>query len=305
MNTGKSMSQTTKRGWRSIVKHRNAYLLIAPNIFFLLLFLIAPFIWVLILSFQKGSVLGPKTFIGFTNYIDLIRNRLLLKSILNTLKYTVTVIPAVFIIGMVIAILLNGIRRMRNFFRTMLFIPLLSSIVVAAIVWRYLVYPEYGPLSKILDFLHIPSPNWFGDAKIVIFTIVAVELWRGLPFYIVTFLAGLQSVPKDMVEASYIDGANYFQSLFHVVLPSMKPVLTFCLVMATIWALQLFDSVYVLTRGGPSNASSTIVWSIYENIFFFNRVGRGATMSVLLILLIAVMTFLNLKLTRFREEQVT
>lgn len=299
------MSQTTKRGWRSIVKHRNAYLLIAPNIFFLLLFLIAPFIWVLILSFQKGSVLGPKTFIGFTNYIDLIRNRLLLKSILNTLKYTVTVIPAVFIIGMVIAILLNGIRRLRNFFRTMLFIPLLSSIVVAAIVWRYLVYPEYGPLSKILDFLHIPSPNWFGDAKIVIFTIVAVELWRGLPFYIVTFLAGLQSVPKDMVEASYIDGANYFQSLFHVVLPSMKPVLTFCLVMATIWALQLFDSVYVLTRGGPSNASSTIVWSIYENIFFFNRVGRGATMSVLLILLIAVMTFLNLKLTRFREEQVT
>lgn len=287
------------------MKHRNAYLLIAPNIFFLLLFLIAPFIWVLILSFQKGSVLGPKTFIGFTNYIDLIRNRLLLKSILNTLKYTVTVIPAVFIIGMVIAILLNGIRRMRNFFRTMLFIPLLSSIVVAAIVWRYLVYPEYGPLSKILDFLHIPSPNWFGDAKIVIFTIVAVELWRGLPFYIVTFLAGLQSVPKDMVEASYIDGANYFQSLFHVVLPSMKPVLTFCLVMATIWALQLFDSVYVLTRGGPSNASSTIVWSIYENIFFFNRVGRGATMSVLLILLIAVMTFLNLKLTRFREEQVT
>ena len=187
----------------------------------------------------------------------------------------------------------------------MLFIPLLSSIVVAAIVWRYLVYPEYGPLSKILDFLHIPSPNWFGDAKIVIFTIVAVELWRGLPFYIVTFLAGLQSVPKDMVEASYIDGANYFQSLFHVILPSMKPVLTFCLVMATIWALQLFDSVYVLTRGGPSNASSTIVWSIYENIFFFNRVGRGATMSVLLILLIAVMTFLNLKLTRFREEQVT
>ena len=107
-----------------------------------------------------------------------------------------------------------------------------------------------------------------------------------------------------MVEASYIDGASYFQSLFHVVLPSMKPVLTFCLVMATIWALQLFDSVYVLTRGGPSSSSSTIVWSIYENIFFFNRVGRGATMSVVLILLIALMTFINLKITRFQEEQI-
>jgi multiple sugar transport system permease protein len=288
----------------AFVKNRNAYFLIAPNIFFLVLFLIAPFVWVLVLSFQKGSVLGPKTFVGFANYLDLFRNKLLLKSILNTLKYTVTVIPSVFVVGMIVALLLNRIKRMRNFFRTMLFIPLLSSIVVAAIIWRYLVYPEYGPVSRILDFLHLPAPNWFGDAKVVIFTIVLVELWRGLPFYIVTFLAGLQSVPKEMVEASYIDGASYIQSLFHVILPSMKPVLTFCLVMATIWALQLFDSVYVLTRGGPSSSSSTIVWSIYENIFFFNRVGRGATMSVVLILLIALMTFINLKITRFQEEQI-
>jgi ABC-type sugar transport system permease subunit len=287
-----------------LFKDRNAYLLIAPNFFFLFAFLVAPFLWVVLLSFQKGTVLGPKTFIGFTNYLDLARNRLLVKSILNTLKYTVTVIPSVFIIGMVIALLLNGIRRLRNFFRTLLFIPLLSSIVVAAIVWRYLVYPDYGPLSRLLGFLRVPAPNWFGDSKIVIFTIVMVELWRGLPFYIVTFLAGLQSVPREMIEASYIDGASRFQSLLHVVFPSMKPILTFCLVMATIWALQLFDSVYVLTRGGPSSASSTIVWSIYENIFFFNRVGRGATMCVVLILLISVMTFVNLKVTRFHEEQV-
>jgi len=289
----------------SVIKNRNAYFLIAPNLLFLFLFLIAPFVWILFLSFQKGGIIGPKVFVGLANYLDLFKNKLLLKSILNTLKYTVTVIPAVFIVGMVVALLLNKIKKFRNFFRTLLFIPLLSSIVVAAIIWRYLVYPEYGPVSKILEFLHIGSPNWFGDAKIVIFTIVLVELWRGLPFYIVTFLAGLQSVPQEMVEASYIDGANYIQSLFHVVFPSMKPVLTFCLVMATIWALQLFDSVYVLTRGGPSSASSTIVWSIYENIFFFNRVGRGATMSVVLILLIALMTFLNLKLTRFQEEQIT
>lgn len=294
----------SKKNRGALLKNRNAYFLIAPNIFFLVLFLIAPFVWVLVLSFQKGSVLGPKTFVGFANYLDLFRNKLLLKSILNTLKYTVTVIPSVFVVGMIVALLLNRIKKFRNFFRTMLFIPLLSSIVVAAIIWRYLVYPEYGPVSRILDFLHIPAPNWFGDAKVVIFTIVLVELWRGLPFYIVTFLAGLQSVPKEMVEASYIDGASYFQSLFHVILPSMKPVLTFCLVMATIWALQLFDSVYVLTRGGPSSSSSTIVWSIYENIFFFNRVGRGATMSVVLILLIALMTFINLKITKFQEEQI-
>jgi ABC-type sugar transport system permease subunit len=294
-----------KKTFRIIMKNRNAYLLIAPNFFFLFLFLIAPFIWIVILSLQKGSVLGPKTFVGLTNYVELFKNPMLLKSIGNTLKYTITVIPSVFVFGMIVALLLNGIRRLRNFFRTLFFIPLLSSIVVAAVIWRYLVYPDYGPVSKILNFIHVSSPNWFGDPKIVIFTIVAVELWRGLPFYIVTFLAGLQAVPREMIEASYIDGANYFQSLFRVVFPSMKPVMTFCLVMATIWALQLFDSVYVLTRGGPFRASSTIVWSIYENIFFFNRVGRGATMSVILILLIAVLTFVNLKVTRFREEVIS
>ena len=126
----------SKKNRGALVKNRNAYLLIAPNIFFLVLFLIAPFVWVLVLSFQKGSILGPKTFVGLTNYLDLFRNKLLLKSILNTLKYTVTVIPSVFVVGMIVALLLNRIKKLRNFFRTMLFIPLLSSIVVAAIIWK-------------------------------------------------------------------------------------------------------------------------------------------------------------------------
>ena len=287
---------------KQIMKHRSAYLLIAPDFFFLFVFMIAPFFWVIILSFKEGELLGPKVFVGIKNYVQIFSNPLLFKSIINTLKYTITVIPAVFLLGMAIALLLNGVLHLRNLFRALLFIPLLSSIVVAAIVWRYMAYPEYGPLSALLHFFHIKSPNWFGDPRIVIFTIALVELWRGIPFYIVTFLAGLQSVPKEIIEASHIDGAGYFRSLFRIVLPSMRPILTFCLVMATIWALQLFDSVYVLTRGGPFAASSSIVWSIYENIFFFGRVGRGATMSVVLIFLIAAITLFNLRVTKFQES---
>jgi ABC-type sugar transport systems, permease components len=186
----------------------------------------------------------------------------------------------------------------------LLFIPLLSSVVVAAIIWRYMVYPDFGPLSLILNLLHINSPNWFGDSSIVLFTIAIIELWRGAPFYIVTFLAGIQSVPKELTEASYIDGANYFQTLFRVVFPNMKPILTFSLVMATIWNLQIFDSIYVLTKGGPSEASSTMVWYIYKNIFFYNKVGRGATMSVVLILLTAIITFINLRITKFHKQSM-
>ncbi len=165
-----------------------------------------------------------------------------------------------------------------------------------------MMYPEYGPLNKALTLLHIPNPNWFGDPKMALFSIIIIEIWRGIPFYIVTFLAALQSVPKELVESSCIDGANSIQSFFKIIIPSIKSTLTFCLVMATIWALQLFDSVYVLTRGGPAKATSTMVWTIYENIFFFNRIGRGSSMSVILIILIFIITIINLKLTRFSNK---
>lgn len=275
-----------------------------PNMVFFLLFLVTPFFWVIILSFQKGSYLQQMTFVGFDNYRYLFTNKQFLKSILNTFKYIITIIPSVFIFSMIIALILNSINKFQNFFRTLHFIPLLSSIVVAAIIWRFMTYPEYGPISEILNFLHIPGPNWFGNPKIVMFTIALIELWRGAPFYTITFLAGLQSVPREMIEASYIDGANFFQTLFRIIFPNLKPVLTFCLVMATIWNLQIFDSVYVLTKGGPAEASSTMVWYIYNNIFFYNKVGRGATMSVILVFITAIMTFINLKITRFQEQRI-
>jgi ABC-type sugar transport system permease subunit len=296
------MSKETNNLIFNIKKNKIAYLLITPNMIFFIIFLLIPFFWIILLSFQKGGILEPKVFIGLKNYESLLTNKIFLKSILNTLEYIAIVIPLVFVISMVVALLLNSIKRFQNFFRALLFVPLLNSAVVAAIIFQFLLYPDYGPLSIILKFLHFPVINWFGNAKVTLFTIALIELWKGAPFYIVTFLAGLQGVPKDLTEASYIDGANYFQTLFKVVFPSMKPVLTFCLVMATIWNLQIFDSIYVLTRGGPANASSTMVWYIYENIFFFNKVGRGATMSVVLILLTAIMTFINLRITKFQEQ---
>lgn len=296
------MSKKTNNLIFNIKKNKIAYLLITPNMIFFIIFLLIPFFWIILLSFQKGAILEPKVFIGFKNYESLLTNKIFLKSILNTLEYIAIVIPLVFVISMIVALLLNSIKRFQNFFRALLFVPLLNSAVVAAIIFQFLLYPDYGPLSIILKFFHVPLINWFGNAKVALFTVALIELWKGAPFYIVTFLAGLQGVPKDLTEASYIDGANYFQTLFRVVFPSMKPVLTFCLVMATIWNLQIFDSIYVLTRGGPANATSTMVWYIYENIFFFNKVGRGATMSVVLILLTGIMTFINLRITKFQEQ---
>ncbi|MCL5985582.1 MAG: sugar ABC transporter permease [Actinobacteria bacterium] len=256
------------------------------------------------MTFQGGSMFGSKTPVGLENYRNLIKDPLFPTAIVNTLKYLLMIIPMVFLPSMVMALSLNSVKKFRAFFRTSLFFPLLCSMVVAAIIWRFLVYPDLGPISRIFDFFHVTTPNWFGNPKFVLLIIAMVELWRGMPFYVVTFLAGLQGVSRDLYEASYIDGANAVQTFFHVTLPSIKPVLTFALVMATIWALQLFDSVYVLTRGGPADASTTIAWYIYKNTFFFNKPGKGAAMSLILLLLTGLLTWINLKITKFHQQSL-
>ena len=174
----------------NIKKNKIAYFLIAPNMIFFIAFLLIPFFWIIILSFQKGAVLEPKVFVGFQNYQSLFTNAIFLKSILNTIKYMAIIIPLVFIISMAVALLLNSIKRFQHVFRALLFVPLLNSAVVAAIIFQFMLYPDYGPLSIILKFLHFPEVNWFGDARVVLFTVAIIELWKGAPFYIVTFLAG-------------------------------------------------------------------------------------------------------------------
>lgn len=280
------------------------YVMMAPYLIVFLIFLVIPFFWSIILSFQKGSLLEPKVFIGFENFIRLFTNIKFLQALINTLKYLAIIIPSVFIISMIVALLLNSIKKFQNLFRIILLIPMLNSLVVAAIIWRFLLYPEYGLISRFVDFLHIPVINWFGNPKVVLITIAMVELWHGLGFYVITILAGIQSINKEIIEAANIDGANYFQTLFRIIIPSLKPILTFLLVMACIWNLQIFDSVYILTRGGPVGSSSTVVYYIYENTFSFGRVGFGATMSVILIIITAIITFINLKLTRFHEQEM-
>lgn len=286
----------------NIQKNKFSYILITPNMIFFIIFLVIPFFWTIILSFQKGTILEPKIFVGFENYRELFNNPIFLKSILNTLKYVLIIIPLVFIYSMAVALLLNSVKKFQHWFRALLFIPMLVSTVVTALIFQVFLYPDSGQLSIVLNFFHIPRINWFGDEGIILFTIVIIELWRGAPFYIVTFLAGLQGVPKELIEASYLDGANYSQTLFKIVFPNMKPILTFCLIMATIWNLQIFDSIYVLTKGGPNYATTTMVWYIYENIFHYSKVGNGATMGVVLILFTAVLTFINLRLTKIQKQ---
>ena len=283
-----------------------AYALMSPFLVIFSIFLLVPFFWSIGLSFTQGALLSTKEFVGFKNYIYLFQNVKFLGSIITTFKYLGIIIPLIFIISITVALLLYSVRRkaFKSLFRTLIIIPYLSSTVIAAITWRIILYPGYGAVDRLLDFLHIPDISWFGDPRVVLFTIALVELWRGSGFFILVVLAGIEAIDTELMEACRIDGANYFQTLLHIILPGIRPVLTFMLIMLSIWQLQVFDSIYVMTRGGPAGTTTTAVWYIFQNIFSYGKVGVGSTMSVLLIVVIAIVTGINLLLTRFREQSM-
>lgn len=270
----------------------------------ILVFLVVPLFWIMVMSFQKGALVGPLEFVGLSNYLNIFKNSGFVKSILNTLKYAVIMVPVAQVVTFSISLLLYSLSQKLalNTFRALLYLPMLGSTVTASIVAILLVYPDVGPITRLLNFLHIPSPLWFMDPKLVLVTIGLVEFWKGSAFYVITYYAALSNIPKELIEASKIDGANYFQTLFYIILPSIKAVISFGVIMASIWSLQLFDSVYVLTRGGPMDASSSIVWYIYKNIFSFNKVGVGATMVTILMVITGIITFLNFKILRVGKE---
>ena len=310
-------------------KTLESWIFISPWIIGFLFFLAYPFVTSFLMSFSQVNQMTFKMrFIGLKNYIKafLVDTEFLPiygKTIGNTLIDT----PIIMFFSLIVAILLNRNVPFKTLFRGLFFLPVViaSGYVIqelfgqgvgglAAAIGTSLP-PESLDMAETAATLTAKTPSIINVAAFLnevfgsematainyFLNRLGLILWRS-GIQILLFLAGLQGVPKDLTEASYIDGANYFQTLFRVVFPSMKPVLTFCLVMATIWNLQIFDSIYVLTRGGPANATSTMVWYIYENIFFFNKVGRGATMSVVLILLTGIITFINLRITKFQEQ---
>jgi len=288
---------------KGIKKYAIAYLFILPNFVFFFLFFLIPFVWVIWLSFHGGGVLGGYRFAGLDNYQAVSRDPIFWKAIYNTFCYLAIILAAIFTIPLAIAILLNHVSRLKGFYRAAIFFPQLSSVVVASIIWLYLLYPTVGPISMVVRLFGFTPPNWLGSPWLALPTVAAVEYWRSTGFYVLLFFAGLQNISPELYEAAMIDGANTWQKFLYITVPSLRPILLFALVMGTIWNIQLFDSVYILTKGGPGYATTTVVWYIYENAFRWNALGKGATMSFFLLILTGMLAFIQLKVIGFGREQ--
>lgn len=278
-----------------------AYGFLVPNAVFFVAFLLVPVAYLFYLTFHNGGIITPAKFVGFTNWRKLWGNDLVVTAIRNTAWYCLLAIPSVFVIGMALALCLQRISRGGSFFRSLLYMPTLTPYAVAALIWLFVVQRDFGALNMTLNLFGFGPRNWLGDTRLVIPSIALLEVWRGVGFWTLLFLAALLALPRELYQAATIDGANAWQRFLHITLPLMRPTFFFAVVMATIWNFQLFDSVSILTDGGPANASVTVVWYIYKAMFQFNdQTGFAAALSFLLLLFILLLTMVEIRLLRRR-----
>jgi multiple sugar transport system permease protein len=219
----------------------------------------------------------------------------------NTLLYMLMAIPTVFAIGLCLAMLLKRIIRGSAFFKAILYFPTLTPYVMAALIWTYVIHPDFGVLNYLLRLSGLNAVNWLGP-QFALVTIAMLEVWRGIGFWTLLFLAALISLPEELYQAAKVDGARSLALFWHITLPLLRPTFVFAAVMATIWNFQVFDSIIILTDGAPNNATASVAWYIYKQTFTFSNVGIGAAMSVLMLVAILLLTTVQLRLLRRRWQ---
>jgi ABC-type sugar transport system permease subunit len=277
-------------------KSLRGYAFVVPYFIPWILFLAVPAVWSVVLSFHAGGLTDEATFVGLDNWSRAAGNPELRKSSVNTFYMVLIAISIAFVLSMCVALLLNTYRRGSTVFKLALYFPLLAPPVIAGLIWQYMVHYDFGVANLVADQLGADKINFLGNARLALLTVVAVEVWRGFGFWVLYFLAGVQGVPGELLDAARVDGASGARRFFRVTVPILRPLLLFAVVIAIIYNFQIFDSVYSLTDGGPALGTSTIVWFIYRNLFEFQNTGLAYATSIGLLCIILLLTFLSFRL---------
>jgi ABC-type sugar transport system permease subunit len=279
---------------------RNAVALafLAPSLCFFSLFLLLPVIWVVRQSFLEGGVLGPPHWVGLENWTEAVSDPALTRSLRNTVTYTAMVVPATLALALGLALLLRRVARGGAVVRTVVYLPSLAPVVLAALIWVFMVQPDFGLLNLVNRALGIAPLNLLGDQRLALPTIAGLDVWRGVGFWAVLFLAALLAVPAELYQAAKLDGAPPLRRFWHVTLPGIRPVLAVAALLAVVLAMQVFDSVYILTNGGPGGATRTAVFYIYTSVFETGNPGYGAVLSLILLACIVALTVTMARVAR-------
>jgi multiple sugar transport system permease protein len=261
-----------------------------------LIFIAFPLIYSFYLSLHQWSILSPeKQFIGLENYRAVFTSPAARNAFRVTLLYSLSSIPLLTLFSLGLALLLRGPMRGLSAYRTVLFSPVVMSTTVAAIIWSWVFDPNYGPFNYLLGFLGIRGPNWLADPHWALPALIITALWKYVGYYMVIFIAGLQSIPNVYYEAARLDGAGQLRQLWSITLPLLRKTSAFVLVMVTINSFQTFSLVYVMTGGGPMDSTNLVVHYLYREAFEFFRMGYASAVAWLLFIVLFILSLLQIK----------
>ncbi|WP_162308264.1 carbohydrate ABC transporter permease [Segeticoccus rhizosphaerae] len=274
----------------------------SPALLVFTIFMFIPLVLTFWYSLNKYSGFGKMQFLGLENYTKIVQDATFWKAAINTVVYTAITVPLGVVLGLSAALLLNRILPARGLFRALFYVPVVISGVASGVIFLRLFDPLTGILNQVAASVGLPTIDWQGNGTAALVSIIIVTTWQGVGFGMVVYLAALQGIPREVYEAGTIDGATGWKRLAHITWPLLAPTTFFLVVYSIIQSFQVFDSVYVLTRGGPGTATTFLVQYAYDEGFNQRRQGYAAAIGVILYVVVLIFTVLQWRLSKTRDE---
>lgn len=272
---------------------------VAPVVLGTLFFDYTPIVWAFLISLTKWDGLNPWELVGIGNYVSLFTaNKEYVESLGVTVYFTIGSTLGAMLLGMVLALLVNQRLRGISFFRGAYFLPVITSVIAVAVVWRFMYNPQYGPIGRLIELFGLAAPDWLRTTALAMPAVIIVDTWQRAGYNMVLFLAGLQGIPHEITEAAIVDGANRWQLFRKVRLPLITPTIFFVLIISMINSFQVFGLIYMLTNGGPGTATTVYVYYLWQRGFQHFQFGEAAAMAYMLFLVIASVTAFQWWLSR-------
>lgn len=295
--SGASAAARLERGQRLL-----AWAFVAPALGLLALFVLGPSLAVFVMALTDWELGGAAPrFVGAENYVQALDDRIFWRSATNTVVYGLIVTPASVLLGLWLALLIESSTVGRAFFRSVFFLPVVSTTVAMAVVWEFILHPSLGPVNLLLGEAGLARQNFLGDTATVLSTLAAIGVWENAGFNMVLFMAGLKAIPAELYQAAEVDGADRgWERFWTVTLPMLGPTMVFVVVITFLRSFKVFEIVATLTQGGPRRASEVMLFTIYQEGFTFFRIGYASALTTLFLLVLVALTFIQLRLLERR-----
>jgi multiple sugar transport system permease protein len=293
VTTSSNVSLKKKRGAVKRTESLAGFLFVSPMLIGVSILVLLPIFATFILSFADWKFIqsiDQLKWIGFNNFIDLMDDKVFLKSLLNNALFIFTV-PICMAVSLLLAVVIDKSVYMKSYFKVAFFMPYISSVVAIAVVWQVLFHPSAGPINQTLMAIGIADPpKWIADPNFALISVMLIQIWISIGFNLIIYIAGLQSIPQELYEAADMDGANSWVKFRHITFPMVSPTSFFLLITGIISTFKVFDLIAVLTKGGPLHSTSMLVWHLYDTAFVNLDIGYSSAIAVILFLIVFLIT---------------